>query len=662
MKKVDFEHFSRFLCPHTLTARGGDLYFCIRKADLRENRYRSDLWLLRGGTARQLTFSGDVGEYHLLPGGVVFASLREKKDRDAAARGVPLTVLQMLPYDGGEAAEFLRLPYSVSAFCFLSETRFFFTARISFEFEAALSACGGNAEKAAVRLKESADCRVMEEIPFARNGEGFTSGLRSRLFLFDSGRITQLSAEDASVALTALSPDGKKLWYTGNSYRGKNPLYEHLYEMNTATLKVTDATVGERDQYWGVWPVSAGKTAIAASVSAKHGLNENAKLYLREGGKKHLVLGDGALSFGNTVCTDLAAERTLTPEPIVLGKEIVVPETSGCSSRLIALDTESGSVRAVTKQDGCITEAVRFGDGFAMVAMRGSGGCEVYSVAPDGTETRLTDLNTALCAEYAFSAPLAVSFHNTRGTLIEGWVIPPVGKRRGQKYPTILDIHGGPKTVYGTVYFHEMQLWANRGFAVIYCNPSGSDGRGDAFADIRGDYGGQDFRDLMAFADEAAKQFDFIDPKRMGVTGGSYGGFMTNWIIGHTVRFRAAVSQRSISNWISYCGTADIGYFFAPDQTGGNPWHDARKAWDQSPLRYADKVKTPTLFLHSDEDYRCPLSGGYQMFTALCAHGVPARLCVFHGENHELSRSGKPKNRVRRLKEITAWMEKYLKA
>ena len=164
----------------------------------------------------------------------------------------------------------------------------------------------------------------------------------------------------------------------------------------------------------------------------------------------------------------------------------------------------------------------------------------------------------------------------------------------------------------------------------------------------------------MQFTDEALRRFSFIDPARLGVTGGSYGGFMTNWIIGHTNRFAAAASQRSIANWTGFFGTSDIGYFFQPDQTKADLWRNAEKAWDQSPLKYADRVSTPTLFIHSDEDWRCPLFEGLQMFTALRVRGVETRLCLFRGENHELSRSGKPKHRVRRLQEITGWMETHL--
>lgn len=164
----------------------------------------------------------------------------------------------------------------------------------------------------------------------------------------------------------------------------------------------------------------------------------------------------------------------------------------------------------------------------------------------------------------------------------------------------------------------------------------------------------------MTFTDRVIEQCPFIDRNRMGVTGGSYGGFMTNWIIGHTQRFRAAVSQRSISNWISKFATTDIGYFFVPDQHLTNPWDGVDKLWEHSPLKYADKVQTPTLFIHSEEDYRCWIPEGVQMFTALRYFGIESRLCWFRGENHELSRGGRPRSRIRRLEEITRWFKLHL--
>lgn len=160
---------------------------------------------------------------------------------------------------------------------------------------------------------------------------------------------------------------------------------------------------------------------------------------------------------------------------------------------------------------------------------------------------------------------------------------------------------------------------------------------------------------------EEGKQYPAIDQQRVGVTGGSYGGFMTNWIIGHTNRFKAAASQRSIANWISFAHTSDIGEFFTKDQQQADTWESVEELWWHSPLKYANQVTTPTLFIHSNEDYRCPYSEGLQMYSALVEHGVEARLCMFKGENHELSRSGKPRHRVKRLEEITNWMQQHLK-
>ena len=211
------------------------------------------------------------------------------------------------------------------------------------------------------------------------------------------------------------------------------------------------------------------------------------------------------------------------------------------------------------------------------------------------------------------------------------------------------------------MFFHEMQFWASEGYFVMFCNPRGSNGKGNAFAELRGLYGTIDYDDLMNFTDAVLAAYPAIDAERIGVTGGSYGGYMTNWMIGHTDRFAAAASQRSIANWVSLICYADIGFTFDNDQMGADPWSDVQKVWDQSPLQFADKAKTPTLFIHSFEDYRCLLQEGMQMYNALVHHGVEARMCLFNGESHGLSRIGKPSHRVRRLQEITAWMDRWCK-
>ncbi len=202
----------------------------------------------------------------------------------------------------------------------------------------------------------------------------------------------------------------------------------------------------------------------------------------------------------------------------------------------------------------------------------------------------------------------------------------------------------------------------SQGFAVIFTNPRGSSGYGDDFAlRIRGEFGKRDYEDLIE-AIEYVKANYPVDPERLFVTGGSYGGFMTNWIVGHTSIFRAAVTQRSISNQLSFWGTSDIGPWFNRDYIGAGKdlWDGFEAYWEMSPLKYAKGVKTPLLIIHSLEDYRCPVSEAYQLFYALKMNDVPTKLVLFPGENHDLSRSGKPKHREIRLREIADWFKKYV--
>lgn len=289
---------------------------------------------------------------------------------------------------------------------------------------------------------------------------------------------------------------------------------------------------------------------------------------------------------------------------------------------------------------------------------------EIYLVHNPKNLQRLTYFNSQNLSTVK-PLPLSITSRFDREA-VNGYVLLPPDFRQEARasYPLILDIHGGPKTVYGSTYYHEMQVWANLGFVVCCTNPHGSDGRGNKFADIRGAYGQQDYDDLMDFLDAVLKTYPQIDSKRLGVTGGSYGGFMTNWIITHTKRFQAACTQRSISNWLSFYGTSDIGYLFATDQNKVKDFslEDQKTLWEHSPLHYINNAVTPTLIIHSDSDYRCPYEQGMQLHTALTALGVPNKLCVFHEENHELSRSGRIKAREQRLNLITHWFLQYLQA
>lgn len=295
------------------------------------------------------------------------------------------------------------------------------------------------------------------------------------------------------------------------------------------------------------------------------------------------------------------------------------------------------------------------------VAMDSTNAEELY-FTKEGSEVRLTELNSGLISKLATVTPAPFSFRASDGARVEGWLLLPAEEgRKGKPHPAVLYVHGGPKTTFGDAYMHELQCYAAAGYAVVYMNPRGSDGHSERFADIRGKYGTRDFQDLLEGLDFASKSFP-IDPKRVAIAGGSYGGFMTNWAVGHTDRFRAAVTDRSIASWFSFYGTSDIGPYFTEDQAKGNPWDDEERLMAASPIRYAKKMKTPLLILHSMEDYRCPWGDGLQLFTALKGMKRDVELVLFPGENHDLSRGGKPKHRVERLGHYIRWFDTHLRA
>lgn len=287
---------------------------------------------------------------------------------------------------------------------------------------------------------------------------------------------------------------------------------------------------------------------------------------------------------------------------------------------------------------------------------------ELYVLdVPTGNLEALTSANKEFTDEVKLADVEEIEFKSTDGWDLHGWIMKPTNFEEGKKYPLILEIHGGPHAMYANSYFHEFQMLAAAGFAVLYINPRGSHGYGQQFVDaVRGDYGGRDYADLMDAVDYALEHYDFIDENRLGVTGGSYGGFMTNWIVGHTNRFKAAVTQRSISNWISFYGVSDIGYYF-------NAWQikseleDAEKLWRHSPLAYVGNVETPLLILHSEKDFRCPIEQAEQLFIALKHRKKETKFVRFPESNHELSRSGKPSLRIARLNYILNWFKEYIK-
>ncbi|MCF6136718.1 S9 family peptidase [Pseudalkalibacillus berkeleyi] len=275
-------------------------------------------------------------------------------------------------------------------------------------------------------------------------------------------------------------------------------------------------------------------------------------------------------------------------------------------------------------------------------------------------EEPLTYHNEKLLCNITLSIPEPVQYPSQDGTVIHGWMLKPNDFKAGEKYPMILYIHGGPHMMYGNTFFHEFQCLTAKGYAVLYLNPRGSHGYGQTFVNgCRGDYGGGDYHDLMSGVDHAIESFNWIDSEELYVTGGSYGGFMTNWIVGNTNRFKAAVTQRSICNWQSFYGVSDIGYFFTKGEIGVHMEEDPEKLWYHSPIRFVKHIETPLLIIHGEKDYRCPIEQAEQLYIALKQQKKPTRLVRFPDADHNLSRNGDPAMRMARLEQISGWFDHY---
>lgn len=281
----------------------------------------------------------------------------------------------------------------------------------------------------------------------------------------------------------------------------------------------------------------------------------------------------------------------------------------------------------------------------------------------EGEISKITNHNN-WTKEYKLTKPEPLTV-DVDGVAIKGWVCPPTGSSepRTDKSPAVLMIHGGPKMLYSDVFVFDVQYLCSMGYYVLYANPMGSDGRGDAFAEIRGSFAEVPYKQLMAFVDKALESYPQMDADRLGVTGGSYGGYMTNHIITQTDRFKAAVSERGVSSLLTTLTSSDIGYKYAVEYSacGKTPYSNLDAFTKASPIMQVQHAKTPTLFNHGKDDFRCHYTESLNMYAALCQLGIPARLCLYEGENHGLVTAGKPKSKRKRYEELSSWFDKYLK-
>lgn len=368
---------------------------------------------------------------------------------------------------------------------------------------------------------------------------------------------------------------------------------------------------------------------------------------------------------GDSVFGDNAAPRggrglTLhwTPD----GRELLDIVNKQGRTNLVRVDADSGAVTDFSHGDQAVLDFTVTADGRSVVALVSTPVMigDLFSIAPDGSQQRLTDANQKLWSELKLTAPEEFNYTSFDGRKIQAWIQKPPDFDSQKKYPLILNIHGGPHAAYGWVFEHEFQWMAAKGYVVLYVNPRGSTGYGQEFGNIiQYHYPGDDYRDLMIGVDEVVKR-GYIDNKKLAVTGGSGGGVLTDWTVTHTDRFAAAASQRDISNWASWWYTADF-TLFQPNWFKAPPFQDAADYENRSAITFVKNIHTPILFVLGEADFRTPPdSGGEQLFRALKYLKRPTAMVMFPRETHELSRSGEPWHRIERLDYIVGWFDKWL--
>jgi dipeptidyl aminopeptidase/acylaminoacyl peptidase len=590
--------------------------------------------------------------------------------------GKPLPAqLYVMTMDGGEARALTDVPKGAASPAWSPDGRtlaFTSTANAKDLERAGRKGGDGGDER-------ESDVRVITRATYRSNGRGFVdAGRPGHVWTVEASeggeRPTprQLTSGEFEEASPAFSSDGRSIYFVSN--RVKEPYYaapdSDLFSVPAAGGEIAlaasiDGTIGE-------FALSAdGRRVAFQGVPRGEPVRsyDQPELYVADVGARtppRLLTGAYDADVGGGLTGDQRAPRGgLSAGPVWSrdGRSIVVRAADHGRANLHRVDAASGRVDALTtgEQEVVAYSATPDGARLALVVSTPTEVGDLYVLdAGTGAPRRLTRLNEALCSDLALGTPEEITYPSFDGKAIQAWILKPPAFDPQKRYPLILDIHGGPHAAYGATFDHEFQWMAARGYVVLYPNPRGSTSYGQDFGNvIQHHYPGDDAKDLMAGVDVLVRR-GLVDESRLGVTGGSGGGVLTNWLITQTKRFAAAVSQRSIADWAGFWYTADF-TLFRPTWFKGAPWEDPKDYAARSPITFVENITTPLMLIEGEADLRTPpADGGEQLFRALKYLRRPVVMVRFPEESHELSRSGKPWHRVERLRHIVGWFDKYL--
>ncbi|MDQ3654223.1 MAG: S9 family peptidase, partial [Chloroflexota bacterium] len=614
--------------PH-VSPDGSRIAWVETHLDEAKDTYRAALWVAEsdGSHARQLT-SGSSRDQHPRwspdSQSIAFVSnrppvlptpkLEEEDEPNDSGSSKPKDQVWTIRIDGGEAVQRSNHASGASGPAWSPDGT-------SIVFVAADPVAKTDDFMGPSSIGPVADERVIHDISYRFDGRGFLEKYKHLWIVsLADGTPRQLTSGDANDDAPAWSPDGRWIAFTSNRSANRRRSWNRsaVYIANVAAGAVTAVSPEDAQFSTPAWSPDGGKLAFLGHLGTGSATNDSVWTVDADGANltNHTETSD--ISFGDSGMSDLHMGSYGGPRWQDDGTLLVLASESG-QTQVYRVDIGTPKVEQVTSGAHRIAGFAPLGDG--LIVVRGTiarpFALEFWSGERAGPA--ISHANDEFLEEVELIDAMELPIDSADGKAIQAWLIPPAGfdKSAKAKHPLILQIHGGPHSMYGYAMFHEMQLMSAKGYAVLFANPRGSAGYGQEFtACTKGIWGEADMPDVLA-AVEAASALPWVDTNRLGITGGSYGGYLTNWTIGHDHRFRAAVTQRCVSNFYSFFGTSDIGTTFGVTEFDGLPWSDAGKLLRHSPISYVDKIDTPLLILHSEQDLRCPIEQAEQMFASL---------------------------------------------
>ncbi len=627
-------------------APDGSVYYVRTALDEAKDATQSAVWRAAAGVT-PAPFTAGPGDRmaRLSPDGRRLAFVRDRDGKRA---------IIVMPTAGGEGAALTADYAAIGAIAWSADSsQLAFTATAPHD-----------PATARVAHDAASGARHIRGLPFKSDDRGLLDGTRMHLFrvaLDEEREAVQITHGDFDVGTPAWSPDGSQLAFAAEIDAPEWAFYSDIFVVGRdgGPLRRLTASNGPMSS-----PSFSRDGTQLAWIGHEHGDDASGRFDLEllvapaAGGTIRSLSARLGRSAGNWITSDA---RGLVDETAVTwsaaDRELCVQISDGGRCSVVAFAADGSSWHPIVSGERDVSGfSLNDAGTIAFAYSEPLVPCEIALRSAAGVETRLTDQNPWI-AERILAAPRHVGIQTADGAALDGWVVdaPSPGG------PLVLEVHGGPHAAYGYAFFFEFQMLAGHGISVAYGNPRGSQSYGSAFAGaINGNWGGLDAGDVLAILDGALASGNY-DLARLGIAGGSYGGFMTTWLLGHSKRFAAGVSMRAVNDFVSEAGASDVGWFLESELEA--PWiaDDGRKLFDGSPMRTARAIEAPLLVEHSERDYRCPIDQGEQLFTLLRRLGKTVEFVRFTGDGHNLSRSGKPRNRVLRLRAIAHWFIRHLR-